>query len=310
MLDQNWFWIFNAVVIVLLAADLLILQRKAHEVKAGEAALLVAFWVSLSMGFAVWIGSTRGPDDATTFLFAYGIEYLLSVDNIFVFILLFTHFKVPAVSQHRVLFWGILGAIILRASMIGAGVALLERFHWIIHVFGLFLVYTGIKMGFGKEEGVDPDKSALIRFFRRFLPLSTDYNGARFTVREGGRLLLTPLALVLLVVETTDLIFAVDSIPAVFGITTDPFLVYTSNICAVLGLRSLYFLLARMMTSFEYLKYGLAAILTFIGVKMLLSHYLHIPREISMGTVVGILVISVVVSLIARRRKEAEASPE
>jgi tellurite resistance protein TerC len=307
MLSETWFWIFNVVVIALLAVDLLVLQRRAHEVKSGEAALLVAVWVSLSMGFAAWIGWTRGAEDATTFLFAYGIEYLLSVDNIFVFILLFTHFKVPAVSQHRVLFWGILGAILLRASMIGAGVALLEQFHWVIHVFGAFLVYTGIRMVLGQEEGVDPEKSALIRFFRRFLPLSTEYNGARFTVREGGRLLLTPLALVLVVVETTDLVFAVDSIPAVFGITTDPFLVYTSNICAVLGLRSLYFLLARMMTTFAYLKYGLAAILTFIGAKMLLSHYLHISRELSMGVVAGLLTVSVIASLVAQRRtKSAE----
>lgn len=309
MIDQPWFWIFNSVILSLLAVDLLVLNRRAHEVKAGEAALTVAFWVCLALAFAGWIGAARGSGDAATFLFGYAIEYLLSMDNIFVFILLFTHFKVPAESQHRVLFWGILGAIVMRAAMIGVGVALIEKFHWVIHVFGAFLLFTGIRMGFGKEEGVDPDQSTLVRFFRRFLPLSTEYNGARFTIRKGGRLLLTPLALVLVVVEVTDLIFAVDSIPAVFGITTDPFLVYTSNICAILGLRSLYFLLARMMKSFAYLKYGLAAILSFIGLKMLASHYLHISRELSMMVVAGLLLVSVAMSLVIQRREGGAKGP-
>jgi tellurite resistance protein TerC len=306
MITEPWFWIFNAIVLALLAVDLLVLHRKAHEVKSGEATLLVGLWILLALGFAGWIGATRGAADASTFLFGYAIEYLLSVDNIFVFILLFAHFKVPAGSQHRVLFWGILGAIVMRASMIGAGVALIERFHWIIHVFGAFLVFSGIKMLFGSAEGVDPDKSALVRFVRRLLPMSSSYNGARFTVREGGRLILTPLVLVVVVVEWTDLIFAVDSIPAVFGITSDPFLIYTSNICAILGLRSLYFLLARMMKSFHYLKFGLAAILAFIGFKMLVSHYVPISREVSMGIIIGLLAISVTASLLARGRPGEE----
>ncbi len=308
MITETWFWIFNAVVLVLLAIDLLVLNRNAHEVKAGEAALTVGFWGALAMGFAAWIGLSRGGDDATTFLFCYAIEYLLSIDNIFIFVLLFSHFKVPPESQHRVLFWGVLGAIIMRATMIAAGVALIERFHWVIYVFGAFLLFTGIRMAFGKDEGVDPEKSVLVRIFRRFFPVSDHYNGARFTVRQGGRLLLTPLALVLVVVEITDLVFAVDSIPAVFGITTESFLVYTSNICAILGLRSLYFLLARLMKSFAFLKIGLSLILSFIGVKMLGSHYFHIPREISMIVILSLLALSVMASLVARRFSKANRS--
>jgi tellurite resistance protein TerC len=308
MITQNWFWIFNGVVLALLAIDLLVLNRKAHEVKAGEAALTVGFWVLLALGFATWIGVSRGRDDATTFLFCYAIEYLLSIDNIFIFVLLFTHFKVPPESQHRVLFWGIIGAIVMRGTMIAAGVALIERFHWVLYVFGAFLLITGVRMGFGKEEGIDPEKSRLVRFFRRLFPLSDHYNGAKFTVRQGGRLLLTPLALVLVVVEITDLVFAVDSIPAVFGITTDSFLVYTSNICAILGLRSLYFLLARMMKSFAFLKIGLSLILSFIGVKMLGSHYFHIPRDVSMIVILSLLAVSVGASLVARRFSKTKHS--
>jgi tellurite resistance protein TerC len=236
------------------------------------------------------------------FLTGYLVEYSLSADNIFVFVLLFRFFAVPPAYQHRVLFWGILAAVVLRGTMIGLGVVLIQRFEWIIYVFGAFLVYTGVKILRHKNQEIHPEQNPAIRFFRRILPVTAEYDGARFVVRRDGRRMFTPLFIVLLGVEFTDVVFAVDSIPAIFGITRDPFIVYTSNICAILGLRSLYFLLAGMMDLFVHLQTGLAVILTFVGVKMLLSHYVHVPTPVSLGLIALILAVSVFASIATRKR--------
>src|SRR6201982_2956121 len=241
-----WFWIaFNAGVLSVLAIDLFGFQRKAHAPSTKEAAIVTAVWVALSLGFNAMIWYWEGHAKALEFLTGYLVEYSLSVDNIFVFVLVFSYFVVPAAYQHRVLFWGILSALILRGVMISVGVALVETFHWVLYLFGAFLVFTGIKMFFGKRKTVDVGRNPLIRIVRWLLPVSDTYHVAHFTVLAAGRRLLTPLAMVLIMVEATDVLFAIDSIPAIFGITHDPFIVYTSNVCAVLGLRSLYFLLAR-----------------------------------------------------------------
>ena len=239
----------------------------------------------------------RGGDTALDFLTGYLIEYSLSVDNIFVFVLLFGYFAVPAEYQHRVLFWGIISALIMRGAMIGLGVQLIERFHWVLYIFGAFLVITGVKMFFSRKEAADPGNNFLLRLMRRHLPVTDDYHGSKFLARIDGKRVLTPLALVLMMVELTDLLFAVDSIPAVFGVTRDPFIVYTSNVCAMLGLRSLYFLLADVVDKFVYLKQGLAIILAFIGTKMLLAELAPIPTFVSLGVVALILAGSIILSL-------------
>lgn len=308
-----WAWIgFHAIVFLVLALDLGVFHRRSHKVSIREAGLWTLVWVTLSLIFNGIIWLCRGPEDGLNFLTGYLVEYSLSVDNIFVFILLFSYFRVPAQYQHRVLFWGILGALIMRGTMILLGSALIEQFEWILYLFGAFLLVTGVRLIFQDDEPeVDPQRNLLVRLARRLLPITPDMRGDRFFVREAGRFSATPLFLVLLIVESTDLLFAVDSIPAIFGITHDPFIVYTSNICAILGLRSLYFLLAGVMESFYYLRFGLAIILSFIGVKMLTplvtgwflgGHSVHIPTTISLGVIVVTLLASVVASLIRSRR--------
>lgn len=308
-----WAWIgFHAIVFLVLALDLGVFHRRSHKVSIREAGLWTLVWITLSLVFNGIIWLWRGPEDGLNFLTGYLVEYSLSVDNIFVFVLLFSYFRVPAQYQHRVLFWGILGALIMRGTMILVGSALVEQFEWILYLFGAFLLVTGVRLIFQDDEPeVDPQRNLLVRLARRLLPITPDMHGDRFFVREANRFSATPLFLVLLIVESTDLLFAVDSIPAIFGITHDPFIVYTSNICAILGLRSLYFLLAGVMESFYYLRFGLAIILSFIGVKMLTplvtgwflgGHGVHISTTISLGVIVVTLLASVVASLIRSRR--------
>lgn len=306
-IPEIWLWIgFNAFVLVLLALDLGVFHRNSHVITVREAATWTVAWVSLAALFAAGIFYFAGSKLALEFVAGYLIEYSLSVDNIFVFVLLFTYFRVPATYQHRVLFWGILGALIMRGTLIVVGAALIERFEWIIYIFGAFLIFTGLRMAFNKEdEEVHPDGNIVVRLFRRIMPVTQESHGHHFFIREAGRWAATPLFIVLLIVETTDLIFAVDSIPAIFAVTRNPFIVYTSNVFAILGLRSLYFLLSGVMDKFYYLKLGLAAILTFVGVKMLLSHTAFAIRiEVSLAVIIGILALSVVASLIRSRRLE------
>jgi tellurite resistance protein TerC len=299
---------FTALVLVILAFDLGVLNRKAHVVKVREAGLFAAFTATLAMIFAaaIWMNylpveGIGGQKHALEFLTGYVIELALSVDNIFVFVLIFAYFKVPPQYQHRVLFWGVLGALIMRGFMIAAGAILIERFHWIIYLFGAFLVYTGIKMATQDEMDVEPESNPALKVIRRFFPISNVYHGQHFFVNEtvGGRVrkVATPLFVVLVMVETTDLIFAVDSIPAIFAVTRDPFLVYTSNVFAILCLRSLYFLLAGVIDKFHYLKLGLAVVLGYIGVKMLVSGVYKIPIGLSLAVVAGVLTLSVIASL-------------
>ncbi|ACL26468.1 TerC family protein [Chloroflexus aggregans] len=308
-----WAWIgFHAIVFLVLALDLGVFHRRSHRVSVREAGIWTLVWITLSLVFNGLIWLWRGPGDALNFLTGYLVEYSLSVDNIFVFVLLFSYFRVPPQYQHRVLFWGILGALLMRGTMILLGAALVERFEWILYLFGAFLLVTGVRLIFQDDDpDVDPQRNPLVAIARRLLPITPEMQGDRFFVRDSGRFSATPLFLVLLIVESTDLIFAVDSIPAIFGITHDPFIVYTSNICAILGLRSLYFLLAGVMESFYYLRYGLAIILSFIGVKMLTplvtgwflgGHGLHIPNTISLAVIALTLITAIAASIIRSRR--------
>jgi tellurite resistance protein TerC len=295
--------IFGAIVVVMMALDLGVFHRRKHEVKFKEAALWSVVWILLALGFAGIIAHERGAGSALEFLTGYIIEESLSVDNLFVFLLIFSYFAVPSPYQHSVLFWGIMGAMVLRAIFIVAGVALIEQFEWVIYVFGAILIVSGVKMGLEKEKEIHPEQNPVLRLFRKLMPVTNEYEGGKFFVRRNGRMFATPLLLVLLVVETTDLIFAVDSIPAVLAITRDQFIVYTSNIFAVLGLRSLYFALKGVMDLFHHLHYGLSAILVFVGAKMILSHYVRIPIGIALGAVAAILVVSVAASLIWPEKK-------
>ncbi|HJQ14550.1 MAG TPA: TerC family protein [Anaerolineales bacterium] len=303
-----WLWIgFNVFVLAMLALDLGVFHRKAHAVSGREALIWSIVWISLSLVFNAVIyfywhrmvpdSAYSNSEAALAFLTGYLIEKSLSVDNIFVFILIFSFFAVPAAYQHRILFWGILGALIMRGTLIFIGATLLEQFHWIIYVFGAFLVFTGIRMALSQDEHVEPDKNPVVKFFRRFMPVTENFEKDQFFVRRAGKLMATPLFLILLVVESTDLVFAVDSIPAIFAVTRDPFIVYTSNVFAILGLRALYFLLANVMDKFQYLKVGLSAVLVFIGVKMVIDGFYHIPIGVSLGVVAGILTISILASL-------------
>ena len=303
-----WLWIgFNVFVLFMLALDLGVFHRHSHAVSTKEAAIWCVVWIGLAMLFNAGIylywdviapGSAYTNSEASlAFFTGYLIEKSLSVDNIFVFVLIFTYFAVPAVYQHRVLFWGILGALLMRGALIAVGATLLKEFHWIIYIFGGFLIFTGIKMALHRNEEVHPENNPLIRLLRRIMPVSENYEGDKFFIRRAGRLMATPLFLVLLMVESTDLIFAVDSIPAIFAVTNDPFIVYTSNVFAILGLRSLYFLLANVMDKFRYLKIGLAFVLTFVGVKMVLVDLYKIPVGISLGVIATILTLSVLASL-------------
>jgi tellurite resistance protein TerC len=304
-LNQLLFWIlFNLFVLVMLVLDLGVFHRRTHVVKFREALLWSAMWIALAAMFAVIVYFWHGRGPALEFVTGYVIELSLSVDNLFVFLLIFRYFQVPTVHQHKVLFWGILGALIMRAVFILAGVGLIRQFHWIIYIFGALLVYSGIKLFRQENAEIHPEKNPLLRLFRRWIPVTKDYEEAKFFVRRPG-LYATPLFIVLLVVETTDVLFAVDSIPAILAITLDAFIVYTSNVFAILGLRSMYFALAGMMELFHYLHYGLSLVLIFVGGKMLVSHYYQIPTELALGIVAGILIISVVASMV--RPREAKA---
>jgi tellurite resistance protein TerC len=294
-----WLWVaFIAFVLAMLSLDLGVFNKTPHVVRAREATIWTAVWVGLALLFAGGLAVFATPQTALTFLTGYVIEESLSVDNIFVIVLIFQYFAVPAQYQHRVLFWGILGALVMRGLFILAGTALLDRFEWIIYVFGALLVVTGIRMAVKQDEEFDGEQNPVVKFTRRFLPITHDYRGKYFFTIEGGRRYATPLLLVLVLVEATDLIFAIDSIPAIFGITRDPFIVFTSNIFAVMGLRSLFFLLATVVTKFHLLKYGLAVILTFVGTKMLIETWVHIPILLSLGIVVGVLATSIAASLV------------
>jgi TerC family integral membrane protein len=298
MATSIWFWVgFNAFVLAMLALDLGVFHRKAHVVKPKEALAWVTVWVSLAMLFAGGLWWFQGTHAALTFLTGYVIEESLSVDNIFVIVLIFSYFRVPAKYQHRVLFWGIIGALIMRGTFIGLGALLLARFHWVIYVFGAMLIVTGVRMAFKNDEKFDGEHNPIVRAAKRLLPFSADYDGQRFFTVENGRTLATPLFLVLVLVEFTDLIFAVDSIPAIFAVTQDSFIVYTSNIFAILGLRSMYFLLAHVVHKFHFLKYGLAIILTFVGVKMIGAHWFTIPIFASLAIILGVLAASIAASL-------------
>ena len=281
----------------MLVLDLGVFHRKSHTVKYREALIWSVVWIALAVIFAVVIYFWHGRTPSLEFVTGYVIELSLSVDNLFVFLLIFRYFQVPPGHQHKVLFWGILGALIMRAIFIAAGVGLIQRFHWIVYVFGAFLVYSGFKLLRQGETEIHPEKNPVLRLFRRLVPVTKDYEGDKFFVRRGG-LLATPLLVVLVVVETTDLLFAVDSIPAILAITRDAFIVYTSNVFAILGLRSMYFALAGMMEMFRFLHYGLSVVLMFVGGKMLLSHYYEVPTVVALGAVAGILLLSVGASLI------------
>jgi tellurite resistance protein TerC len=294
-----WFWIlFNAFVLGMLALDLGVFHRKAHVVKPKEAAIWVGVWVTLALLFALGLAIWESRQTALTFLAGYVIEESLSVDNIFVIVMIFAYFGVPARYQHRVLFWGIIGALMMRGAFIALGTLLLAKFHWIIYVFGALLIITGVRMGIRQDERFDAEKNPVYRIARRRLRFTTRYDGQKFFTMENGVRVATPLFLVLLMVEFTDLVFAIDSIPAIFAVTSDPFLVYTSNIFAILGLRSMFFLLAGVMDKFHLLKYGLAVILTFVGVKMVGAPWFHIPIGISLGVIVAVLAVAVILSLI------------
>lgn len=324
MFDTLWVWIgFNLFVLAMLAIDLGVFHREAHEVSLREAAIWSVVWIALALLFNAGLyvfwdqimpGSSLSASDAgLAFLTGYLIEKALSVDNIFVFVLIFSYFAVPAKYQHRVLFWGILGALIMRGTMILAGAALIKQFHWIIWIFGAFLIFTGIRMARSQDEQVEPEKNPVVQMFRRFVPISDRYDGQKFLTRQNGVLMATPLLLVLVMVETTDLIFAVDSIPAIFAVTQEPFIVYTSNVFAILGLRALYFVLAGVVHLFHYLKLGLSVVLVFVGVKMLLPDLSaaligvswKIPTGISLGVVATIIAVSIIASLVRARTATA-----
>ena len=299
MSPNLWPWLlFNLFVLAMLALDLGVFHRKAHEVKVKEALAWTAVWVALALIFDAWMYYSRGPQAGLEFLTGYLIEKALSVDNVFVFLLIFSYFRVPETYQHRVLFWGILGALIMRGIFIAAGVALIQQFHWIIYVFGAFLVFTGIRLAQEKDKEIHPERNPVLRLFRHWVPLADQYENGRFFVKRAGKLSATPLLVTLLMVETTDVIFAVDSIPAILAITRDAFIVYTSNVFAILGLRALYFALAGIVKMFHHLHYGLALIVAFVGVKMLLTDIYKIPISWSLAIVAAFLALSVVASLV------------
>lgn len=303
------FWIvFNIFVFSMLALDLGVFNRKAHTPSFREAGIWSAVWIALALLFNLGIYIWMGPKFGTEFLTGYLIEYSLSVDNIFVFVLLFSAFAVPPQYQHRVLFWGVLGALILRGILIFAGAALIERFHWILYIFGAFLIFAGIRMFRSEgEETIDLENNRILKFVRRFIPVTNSYHGQLFFIYEQGQRMATPLFMVLVLVEFTDLLFALDSIPAIFAVTREPFIVYTSNVFAIMGLRSLYFLLAGVVQKFVYLRYGLAFILTFVGFKILSESFLHISNIISLLVIATALAVSIFASLRFGPNEEREA---
>jgi tellurite resistance protein TerC len=295
-----WKWVgFHVFVLGMLALDLGVFHRRPHDVTVKEALGWSAIWIVLALGFNLIIYSWLGSEKALEFLTGYLIEKSLSVDNLFVFLLLFSYFRVPSRFQHEVLFWGIIGALVMRAAFIAMGVTLIDRFEWIIYIFGGVLIYSGVKMAFEKEKKIRPDKNPLLKLFRRLMPVTDHYEGGKFFVKQDGRRFATPLLVVLLLVETTDLIFALDSIPAVLAITRDSFIIYTSNVFAILGLRALYFALAGVMDMFHHLHYGLSVILAFVGTKMILSAWdIKISTGLALGVIISILALSVIASLI------------
>lgn len=300
-----YFWIgFHVFVFIMLALDLGVFHKHTHKVPVKEAVVWSVVWISLALLFNLFVYFEFGRTKALEFLTGYVIEYSLSVDNIFVFILIFSYFAVKAQYQHKILFWGILGALIMRGIFIFAGVALITRFHWIVIIFGSFLVFTGIRMLIQKETEVDPDKNLIVRFFRKFLPVSHDLHGSKLFVIQNNRLYATPLFLVLIIIESSDLVFAVDSIPAILAISKDTFIVYTSNIFAILGLRSLYFALAGIMGYFRFLKVGLAFVLTFVGLKMLCAYFnFEISIVLSLIIIISILLVSILASVFIEKKE-------
>ena len=314
-----WLWIgFNVFVLAMLALDLGVFHRKAHAVSVREAVTWSVVWISLALLFNLGLyffwdkityeSAYSNREAALAFLTGYLIEKSLSVDNIFVFVLLFTFFAVPAMYQHRVLFWGILGALVMRGTLIAVGAALLKEFHWIIYLFGGFLIFTGIRMALHRDEEMHPERNPVVKLLRRIMPVTENYEGDHFFVRRAGKLMATPLFLVLLLVESTDLVFAVDSIPAIFAVTGDPFIVYTSNVFAILGLRSLYFLLAGVVNKFRYLKLGLSVVLAFVGTKMVITDIYKIPVVVSLGVIASILAVAIAASLWKADRSSKELS--
>jgi tellurite resistance protein TerC len=300
VIDQLWLWLgFNVFVLAMLALDLGVFHRKSHAVGLKESLTWTGVWIALALLFNLGVWHFLGQQRALEFFTGYVIEKSLSVDNVFVFAILFSYFAVPANFQHKVLFWGVLGALLMRAMMIVLGAVLITKFAWIIYVFGAFLIVTGIKMIVKRAEEIHPERNPIVRWFKKLMPVTSDYRGDRFFVRERGVLMATPLFVVLLLVEFSDLIFAVDSIPAIFAVTNDSFIVYTSNVFAILGLRSLYFALAGVIDKFRYLKVGLGVVLAFVGLKMLLAHSSYkIDTFVSLGVIVTILAVSIVASLV------------
>ncbi|MFH0985966.1 MAG: TerC family protein [Candidatus Omnitrophota bacterium] len=290
--------IFSGIVFILLALDLGVFHRKAHEVKMKEALIWSAVWIAVALLFNLGVYFVKGRELAVQFLAGYLLEKSLSVDNLFVFLLVFNYFHLPARFQHKILFWGIMGALVFRAIFIFFGLSLLHYFSWMIYVFGAILVWTGLKLAFEKDKKVEPEKNVFVKLFRRFFPLTQDYHEGSFFVKLSGVLYATPMIVILLVVESTDIVFAVDSIPAILAISRDPFIVFTSNVFAILGLRALYFALAQLMKLFHYLHYGLSLILVMIGIKMIVSHFVHIPTVATLGSILLILALSVGASMI------------
>lgn len=294
-------WVgFGTFVVLMLALDLGVFHRKSHEVHVREALIWSGIWISLALIFNVGVWKWRGSESALEFLAGYLVELSLSVDNLFVFLLLFGYFKVPVQYQHKVLFWGILGALVMRAIFIAMGISLIQNFHWIIYIFGVFLIVTGVRIGLDKGHDIHPERNPMLRLLRKVLPVTKDYVEGRFFVKQDGRTWATPLFVVLFLVESTDVVFAVDSVPAVLAITTDPFIVYTSNVFAIMGLRSMFFALAGVMKLFRFLNYGLAAVLVFVGAKMTLSDFIKLPTWVSLLTIVVLLGLAVIASLVWR----------
>ena len=299
-----WHWAgFIVCVLIFLALDLGVFHRHAHVVSFKEALTWTTIWFAVAMLFAAGLAHWKGQEHAAEFVTGYLIELSLSMDNVFVIALLFAYFKVPSEHQHRVLFWGIIGALIMRGLLIGVGAALVLHFGWVLYLFGAFLVFTGVKMFFAEEGGVEPENNFVLRLARKFLRISDAFEGKKFFTRLNGRRVLTPLALVLLMVETTDLVFALDSIPAIFAVTQKPFIVFTSNVFAILGLRSLYFVLANAIEAFRLLKYGLALVLVFIGGKMLAAKWVHVPTNVALAIVAAIILFSILLSVLTRKKK-------
>ena len=311
MTTSIWFWVaFHVGVFVAIGVDLFTFRMRGRALSMTAAARRSLLWVVVSLTFNAVVWRVKGPHHGLDFLTGYLIEYSLSMDNIFVFVLIFTHFRVPPVAQHRVLVWGIIGALIMRGTMILFGIALVQRFHFVLYIFGLFLVITAARMLFSKHPALDFRETRVMRFCRRILPITHEFHNQDFKVRVDGRWMLTPLALTMIVIEITDLAFAVDSIPAIFAITQDPFIVYTSNICAILGLRSLYFMLAGLMNRFIYLRTGLALVLGFVGLKMITAEYLPFPRVVSLGIIVLILGITIWLSMLKTKNSVAPEHPK